>query len=61
MGEAAHEECGGNQDADVGWWQAGGLADDQRYGDDAAVHGQDVLETVGEAAPDGEAFVLRAG
>ena len=40
--------------------QAGGTADDQRRRDDAAVHGQDVLDAVGEAAPTDSRLVLGA-
>ena len=59
-GEAADEEAGGDQQADVLRRHAGGGADDQRRGDDAAVHGEDVLEAVGEGASDGEALVFGA-
>ena len=36
----------------------GGCADDQRRGDDAAVHGEDVLEAVGERASQGKSLVF---
>ena len=40
--------------------QAGGVADDDRHGDHAAEHREDVLDAVAEERRDGQALVLRA-
>ena len=60
-GQSAHEQCRRNQHADVRRGQAGGLANDERDGDDAAVHGQYVLESVGETCANSELFILGPG
>jgi hypothetical protein len=58
-GQAADKEAGGNQDGDFALVQAGGRSDDQRNRDDAAVHGEHVLEAISEGSPGGQPLILR--
>src|SRR5699024_9820140 len=57
--QTTHEQAGSDQQADTGGVQPSGVSDDQRDGDDAAVHGQDVLETVRQVGADTQPLVLR--
>src|SRR5690606_12020664 len=50
---------GGDEQPQLIGRQAGGFADDQGHGDDAAVHGQDVLEAKGEVGGQSWVFILR--
>lgn len=59
-GGAADEKRGGDQQADIGRRQTGRLADDQGHCDDAAVHGQYVLQAVEQIGAEAKVFVLGA-
>src|SRR5690606_35145046 len=59
-GGATDEQRGGNQQAYIGRRQARGLANYQWHGDDAAIHGQHVLQTVEQVGAKAEVLVLGA-
>ena len=54
----AGKERGGDQQADLARIEAGRLADDQRNGDDAAIHRQDVLKAIGNIRGDSEPCIF---
>ena len=57
--QATGEQRRGNQQADIASAEACGLADDQRYGDHAAVQGQYMLQAIGQVGAHAEVLVFR--
>ncbi|MNZ70084.1 hypothetical protein D3C78_884040 [compost metagenome] len=57
-GEAAGKQRCGDQQADVGRAQAGRLAEDQRHGDDTAVHGQNMLQAISQVGAKAQVLVF---
>ncbi|MCY1521851.1 hypothetical protein D9M68_566840 [compost metagenome] len=58
-GDAGDQQVGVDQEGDFLARQAGGLADDQRHSDGAAVHQQHVLETHQQQLQEGETLIDR--
>ena len=56
--QTAHEQARSDEHADAVAIEAGGVSDDERNSDDSAVHGQHMLQAVGEGAADRKPFVL---
>ncbi|MCY1432083.1 hypothetical protein D9M71_480690 [compost metagenome] len=57
-GKATGEQRGGDQHADFGTIQARGLPQDQGYCDDPTIHGQHMLQTIGQIGTKAEVFIL---
>ncbi len=59
-GQATGKQRSGDQHADFGTVQARGLPQDQGYRDDPPVHGQHMLQTIGQVGTKAEVFILGA-
>ncbi|MNV66772.1 hypothetical protein D3C71_1595440 [compost metagenome] len=59
-GQATGKQRSGDQHADFGTVQARGLPQDQGYRDDPPVHGQHMLQAIGQVGTKAEVFILGA-
>ena len=57
-GQATGKQRCSNQQADIRRRQPGCLADDQRHGDDAAIHGEHMLQAVSHVGGDAQIFIF---
>ncbi|MNC77830.1 hypothetical protein D3C75_1298940 [compost metagenome] len=56
--QATGKQRRGDQQADIGGAQAGCLAEDQRHGDDTAVHGQNMLQAISQVGAKAQVLVF---